>query len=86
VRLSAFTFRRFQLLALSAQIALDSLDQRDEARVVAKSGEDFVVEQRQVPAIVDRPIVFGLLERIQSRFCAPAQRERFRGVALLDEE
>ena len=57
-----------------------------EARVVAKPGEDFIVLQHQMPAVVNGPIAFGLLERIQSRFCAPAQRERFRGVALLDEE
>ena len=39
-----------------------------------------------MPAIVDRPIAFGLLERVERRFCAPAQRERLRSVALLDEE
>src|SRR6185436_8260213 len=79
-------FREAQLLALSTQVALDAFDQRHEPRVVAKSGEDFVVEQHQMPAIVNRALAFGLLERVQSRFCPPAQRERFRGVPLLDEE
>src|SRR5262245_22669134 len=65
-----------QLLALSAQLALDPLEQRDEARVTTKSGEEFIVQQRKVPAIVHRPVTLRLFQCIQRRFRSPAQCQR----------
>lgn len=65
---------------------MDLFDQGHEARVIAKSREDFIVQQHQLPAIVNCPIAFGFLECIQRRLCAPAERERFRSVALFGEE